>query len=96
MCFICMFICAKKKLFPSNQDLNFSYQSEEKPEELVKLEELLGVSFPHHQPDEAASDVHVKVQQENNQLDPANTDLTFTLNTQKSNVKEEVGIIAYH
>lgn len=70
------------------------HQSEEKPEELVKLEELLGVSFPHHQPDEAAPDVNV--QQENNQSDPANTDLTFTLNAQKSNVKEEVGIIAYH
>lgn len=81
-----------KKLFLSNQD--FSHQSEEKPEELVKLEELLGVSFPHHQPNEAASDVNV--QHENNQSDPANTDLTFTLNAQKSNVKEEVGIIAYH
>lgn len=67
-----------------------SLQSEEKPEELVKLEELLGVSFPHHQPDEAASDVNV--QQENNQSDPANTDLTFTLNAQKSNVKEEVDV----
>lgn len=52
------------------------------------------MSFPHHQPDEAAPDVNV--QQENNQSDPANTDLTFTLNAQKSNVKEEVGIIAYH
>uniref|UniRef100_A0A8W8JZ86 Protein FAM33A n=1 Tax=Magallana gigas TaxID=29159 RepID=A0A8W8JZ86_MAGGI len=62
-----------------------SLQSEEKPEELVKLEELLGVSFPHHQPD-------VNVQHENNQSDPANTDLTFTLNAQKSNVKEEVDV----
>lgn len=67
-----------------------SLESKEKPEELVKLEELLGVSFPHHQPDEAASDVNV--QHENNQSDPANTDLTFTLNAQKSNVKEEVDV----
>lgn len=93
MCFIHMFICAKK-IISTKPRFEFFYQSEEKPEELVKLEELLGVSFPHHQPDEAASDVNV--QQENNQSDPANTDLTFTLNAQKSNVKEEVGIIAYH
>lgn len=93
MCFNRMFICAKKN-YSHLTKIEFFYQSEEKPEELVKLEELLGVSFPHHQPDEAASDVIV--QQENNQSDPANTDLTFILNAQKSNVKEEVGIKAYH
>ncbi|XP_056010336.1 spindle and kinetochore-associated protein 2-like isoform X5 [Ostrea edulis] len=51
-------------------------QSEDKPEELVKLEELLGVSFPHHQSVPTTFDT----QQEANQSDPVNNNLTFTLN----------------
>jgi hypothetical protein len=62
-------------------------QSEDKPEELVKLEELLGVSFPHHQSDAATSDT----QQEANLSDPVNKNLTFTLNAKNPDEVKETG-----
>ncbi|XP_078336002.1 SKA complex subunit 2-like isoform X2 [Crassostrea virginica] len=64
-----------------------SLQSEEKPEELVKLEELLGVTFPHRQGDTVVTDSEPEASQSN----PGNTDLTFTLNA-KSPEEEKIDV----
>ncbi|XP_061163631.1 spindle and kinetochore-associated protein 2-like [Saccostrea echinata] len=61
-----------------------SLESEEKPEELVKLEELLGVNLPHYQSDTTASNS----QQEVDQSQPANSNLTFTLNAKSTEETE--------
>ena len=59
---------------------------------MVKLEELLGVTFPHHQGDTVVTDSEPEASQSN----PGNTDLTFTLNAKSpEEVEEKIGTVTY-